>query len=267
MEIRIPLSLQPLINAYLSALEPLHRLFYGIYIHGSVALDAFEEQASDIDIVAIMQGEWTSHELVTFEAIHTQLLREYPLSKRLDVLYIPFCDLGKQEEASPHPLLRDGVFVSAAPGGLNAVIWWMTKHQGIRLLGPACSALPVEVSWKDVLAAMHFNLDGYWAGKAKRPYLFLADYWVMTAVATLCRILTAIEEGEIITKSPALTRWRDRLPAHWHPLLDEAWRIRHAPHTPSPYRSRLNRMSMTLAFVKYSRGRGHQGLAAASSGE
>ena len=58
METRIPVSLQPLINAYLSALEPLHTHFYGIYIHGSIALDAFEEQASDIDIVAIMQGEW-----------------------------------------------------------------------------------------------------------------------------------------------------------------------------------------------------------------
>jgi hypothetical protein len=47
METRIPVSLQPLINAYLSALEPLHTHFYVIYIHGSLALDAFEEQASD----------------------------------------------------------------------------------------------------------------------------------------------------------------------------------------------------------------------------
>jgi|SRR5215472_3511808 len=95
METRIPVSLQPLISAYLSALEPLHTHFYGIYIHGSLALDAFEEQASDIDIVAIMQGEWTSYDLVQFKAIHIQLLQGYALSKRLDVLTIPLCDLRK----------------------------------------------------------------------------------------------------------------------------------------------------------------------------
>ena len=77
METRIPVSLQPLISAYLSALEPLHTHFYGIYIHGSIALDAFEEQASDIDIVAITQGEWTTYELVQFKAIYMQLLRGY----------------------------------------------------------------------------------------------------------------------------------------------------------------------------------------------
>jgi hypothetical protein len=50
-----------------------------------------------------MQGEWTSYELVQFEAIHMQLLRGYSLSKRLDVLYIPFYDLGKHGMASPDP--------------------------------------------------------------------------------------------------------------------------------------------------------------------
>ena len=76
-------------------------------------------------------------------------------------------------------------------------------------------------------------------------------------------ILTAIEEEEIIAKSPALKCWRGRLPARWHPLIAEAWRIRHDPYKPSPYRSRLNRMRMTLAFLKFARDRGRQGLAAA----
>jgi len=107
-----------------------------------------------------------------------------------------------------------------------------------------------------VLAVMRFNLDGYWAGKAKRPYLFWFDYWVMTAVATLCRILTAIEEGEIISKSAALTRWRESLPERWQPLIDEAWRIRHHLRQPSLYRNRMQRMRETLAFIEQVRERG-----------
>ena len=264
METQLPVSLQPLIAAYLKVLEPLCSHFYGIYIYGSIALDAFEEQESDIDIIALMQGEWTSYELAQLEAVHAQLLREQPLSKRLDVQYLPFRDLGKMATIAPHPILRDGKFVSATHGDLNAVTWWITKHQGIRLRGPEPSALPLEVAWKDVLATMRYNLDSYWASKAKRPYLFWFDYWVMTAVATLCRILTAIEEGEIIAKSPALLRWRDRFPERWQLLLDEAWRIRHHLHQSSLYRNRIQRMRETLAFIEYVRKRGHEVLATSS---
>ena len=123
----------------------------------------------------------------------------------------------------------------------------------MHLFGPECADLPLEVSWEDVLGAMRYNLNTYWAGKAKKSYLFLSDLWVMTAIATLCRILTAIEEGEIITKSAALTRWRDRLPVRWHALIDEAWRIRHNSKTPSLYRSRIRRQRETLAFIEYIR--------------
>ena len=111
---------------------------------------------------------------------------------------------------------------------------------------------------------MRYNLDGYWASKAKRPSLFWFDYWVMTAVTTLCRILTAIEEGEIIAKSPALLRWRDRFPPRWQILLDEAWRIRQHLGKSSLYRNRIQRMRETLAFIKYVRARGGKALEASS---
>jgi len=74
-------------------------------------------------------------------------------------------------------------------------------------------------------------------------------------VATLCRILTTIEEGEIISKSASLIRWRDRLPTRWHTLIDEAWRIRQHLNTPSMYRSRNERKRETLAFIEYVRTR------------
>ena len=73
MEAFIPTPIQPLIDAYLDALEPLRSHFYGIYIFGSIALGAFEELESDIDIVALTQGEWTTPELEQLKAVHTQL--------------------------------------------------------------------------------------------------------------------------------------------------------------------------------------------------
>lgn len=266
MEASIPVVIQPLIDDYLHAFEPLREHFYGIYIYGSIALNAFEEQESDIDIVALTQGEWSPLELKQLEAIHTSLRKTYPLGKRLEVFYIPVRHLGvmhpdrESKVIAPYPVIRDGTFSLASGEGLNAVTWWIIKHNGLRLLGPERSELPLKVTWDDVLSTMRFNLDVYFANRIKQPYFYLHSGMVEFAVSNLCRILTTIEEGEIISKSESLVRWRDRLPERWQRLLDEAWRLRHHLNQPSLYRHRFQRMSETVAFIQYGRERGREGL-------
>jgi Domain of unknown function (DUF4111) len=258
----IPTSIQPLIDAYLEALEPLRAHFYGIYIFGSIAFGAFEELESDIDIVALTHGEWSILELAQLDALHTQLIGTHQLARRLEVLYFPLRNLGKRNrEIAPYPTIQHGEFSPAGYGDLNYITWWTVKNKGIRLLGPERSTLPFEVTWQDVLETMSDNLNDFWPSTARRrPHCFLRDDWFVFAVATHCRILTTIEEEEIITKSVALKRWRDRLPARWCPLIDEAWRIRHHLGGPSLYRSRLKRAIEILAFIKYVRKRGDKVL-------
>ena len=260
----IPPLIQPLLDAYIHALEPFSGHFYGIYIYGSIALGAFEEQESDIDIVALTQGEWSSLELKQLKALHARLNREYPLGRRLEVLYVPLRCLGVThpgKAAVSYPAAHDGKFSPAARGGLNAVTWWTMQNKGICLLGPACDALPLDVTWDDVLSAMRFNLNVYFVRKARRPHTYLHSEAVEFAVSNLCRILTTIEEREIISKSESLIRWRERLPARWQALIDEAWRIRQHIKMPSLYRSRVTRMRETLAFIAYVRNRHRDFLA------
>lgn len=262
-ETHIPDSIQPLIDAYLDGLEPLYSRFYGIYIFGSIALGAFEELASDIDIIALTQDEWLPHELEQLKTLHIQLIKEYPLGRRLEVFYAPSRYLGVMRGGAvdPYPVMHDGVFEPAARGGLNAVTWWDMKYRGLRLFGPELGELPLKVTWEDVLADMHFNLNVYFARKVRlRPYVYLDDAAVEFAVTNLCRIFTTIEEGEIISKSASLDRWRDRLPERWRPLLDEARRIRHHLGPSSLYRHRLQRWWETLAFIRYGRERGNKAL-------
>jgi len=252
MPASIPALIQPLLDAYLHALEPLYDHIYGIYIYGSIALGAFEERESDIDMVVLTRGQWTDQEIRQLGRIHTRLVKEYAPGKRLAPMYVPLDAIGKlNADIAPYPYASDGTFHAAGHFDLNAVTWWTLQHQGICLFGPENSTLPMEIAWTDVLDAMRYNLNTYWAGKARQPRLFLFDMWVTSAVATLCRILTAIEEGEIISKSAALKRWRERFPERWQTLIDEAWRIRHSPQTPSLYRSRLERRRETLAFLEY----------------
>jgi hypothetical protein len=270
MEPTVPVAIQPLMDAYLHGLEPLQSHFYGIYITDSIALGAFEEQASDIDVMALTQGEWSSLELKQLKTLHTHLIKAYPFGKRLEVCYAPVRYLGVMRPSKqtgivdPYPVVHDGVFSAASSGGLNAVTWWIIKHHGLCLRGPQRSELPLEVTWKDVLSTMRFNLDVYFARQTKRPYIYWSDVAVEFGVTNLCRIFTTLEEGEIISKSEALTRWRDRLPERWRPLLNEAWRLRHHLRQPSLYPHRFQRMRETLAFIQYGRERGRKALDSSS---
>jgi hypothetical protein len=256
VEMTLPAAVQPLIEAYMQALEPLRARFYGVYLYGSIALGAFEELASDIDVLALTRGEWSPPELKQLKGLHQQLIKAYPPGKRLEVFYIPCQYLGVVQPDTlkgtlpPYPAFQDGRLSPATHEGLNAVMWWILKHHGLRLLGPERDALPLEVQWADVLATMRYNLDVYYTRKLKRPYGYWFDAGVEFGVSNLCRVLTTIEDGEIISKSAALQRWRERLPERWQPLLDEAWRIRHHPRQPSRYRHRWRRMQETLAFIR-----------------
>ncbi len=261
MDQSIPVAIQPLITDYVAALNMLRSHFFAVYVYGSVALGAFDERQSDIDIVALTQEEWTKPELKALKAIHKQLIQEHKPGKRLAVLYLPTRDLGKcRSEAAPYPYAADGKFHSAGRFDLNAVTWWLVKYASIPLIGPDPGMLPLVVSWADVIEDMSYNLNTYWARKAQVGLLFFYDYWIAFGVTTLCRILSTIEEGEIITKTQALTNRRDLLPARFSLLIDEASRIHRRSGARSLYRSRKRRRDEMLAFIRYARARGNRVL-------
>lgn len=265
MNLAIPPAIQPLMEDYLQALESLRTHFYGIYIYGSIALGAFEDTASDIDVIALTQGEWSQDELKQLEAMHTRLIGEHRLGKRLEVLYVPLSGLGKSgREIAPYPGVHDGKFVPSGFNDVNGVTWWILKHRGIRLLGPEREELPFDYEWRQVLFTMRFNLDVYFVRQLKRSHIYFFDAGVEFTVTNLCRILTTIEDNEIVSKSASLKIWRERLPERWRLLLDESWRIRHHPDQPSLYRNLLRRRRETIAFIKYVRERGGKRLDAAA---
>jgi hypothetical protein len=252
----IPPVLQPLLSAYLDGLSPLGTRIQGVYLYGSVALDGFDERRSDIDLVVLTQGIWSAREIAHLKQMHEELSRSHRLGRQLAVSYVPLAALGGTP-ADRYPVHSDGRLRAEGRGDLNAVTWWMVKHRGLTLLGPAGSGLSFEVPWSDVVSAMRYNLEVYWAQRSEGRHAlnFLSDYWVEFAVSTLCRILTTLEDGEIVGKEHALARWRNRLDARWHPLLEDAHRIRSSSAEESPFRSRLARMRETRAFVAYVRER------------
>ncbi len=250
----IPVELAPLFDAWLEALAPLGDRIHGVYLYGSLALGAWNPVVSDIDAVVLTVGEWTSDEIDRLAEIHADLAKALPLANRLEAIYFPLERLGETTSPTPpYPAFRDGQFHPATHGDVNAVTWWMFAHHGVRLAGPEPEDLPIRTTWDDVRAAMRYNLDVYWERRVRLPggLRFLTDEGVEFGVTTVARILTTLEDGEIIGKDAALDHWRGKLPGRWRPLLDETRRLREASNAYGVYRTRLGRMREARAFIRY----------------
>jgi hypothetical protein len=68
---RVPDVIKPVLDEYISMVQ--HRLpdlVTGVYILGSIALDAFNERLSDIDFMTLLNRSCTEDDLQQLEEIH-----------------------------------------------------------------------------------------------------------------------------------------------------------------------------------------------------
>lgn len=70
---------------------------YGMYVYGSIALEAFDEAHSDIDIVVVVKHDITKPQAKQLAKLHKRLAREERYGNRLDGMFITLEQLGRDE--------------------------------------------------------------------------------------------------------------------------------------------------------------------------
>lgn len=252
--IQIPEVIHPLLHDYLNLLaRSVPDLTEACYLHGSIALNAFNERLSDIDFITVLRRIPTPQEIFHLEKIHQILATTYP-NWKLDGSYLQWHDLGRLSDAiEPSPYVADGVFHSQGYRDINLVTWWVLKHYGIAILGASPQALSFTVSWDELVARMYDNLNGYWRSWTRSPVRFsqlLTDYGVQWAVLGVLRLWYAFCENEITSKTGAGKYALSHLPGRWHPLIQEAINLREdCEH--KLYTSRIRRAYDAVKFLRY----------------
>ena len=93
--IQIPEVIHPLLHDYLNLLaQSVPNLTEACYLHGSIALNAFNERLSDIDFVTVLRRSPTPQEIIHLEKIHQILSTTHP-NWTLDGSYLQWNDLGR----------------------------------------------------------------------------------------------------------------------------------------------------------------------------
>jgi hypothetical protein len=218
MNQHIPSILHPFLDDYTSRIRTvLGDALTGIYLHGSIALDAFNERSSDIDFVTIIEQALTPKEIAAIGSIHRRLcLNRW--GRRMDGVYV----------------VRSELALTNAPRFVHVHHGWLRRNRhslpiaarrllhdnGAVVNGPPARNLFTSVPLALLREEMLFNLNTYWAGKATRPWLFLADGMSDFAITTLPRIIHTLEHGSIISKQQGLTLLEEQFP-EWHDLVHE----------------------------------------------
>ncbi len=253
MDDLVPNAIKSFLAGYRAHLErDTFALVAGCYLHGSIALGAFDPARSDIDFVAVLKRPCTAEELQTLAGIHQGLARHYP-QWQMEGSYLQAANLGKAaEEIAPYPCFYDGKFNPAGRHDINPVTWWLLKTHGIPLFGAIPAELPFRIEWETVRAYTHHNLNTYWRTWAYDPRYIVAlqrDGAIEWAVPGVLRLYYSLQTNRMTSKVGAAMYGLQTLPAAWHRLIQEALRLR-KQQPGSLYRNRLLRTIDAVRFLR-----------------
>lgn len=246
---RIPTSINPLLEEYMTQVDTsFPGLIAGFYLEGSLALDAFNENFSDVDFVAVISRSCTELEIEQLRVIHQFLGRKYP-KWPLEGNYV------RWENHQLVSCLRyhDGKLRSDTDIDLNSVPWWILKNRGLAIRGTEPHQLELAVNWDVLIIKMKHNLNTYWQGFTNNPSRMswlLTNYGIQWAVLGILRQFYSFREHTITSKVGAGKYGLTCLPAKWHRVIQEALNIR-SKTGQSLYTFRIVRAIDALRFLKF----------------
>jgi hypothetical protein len=253
MPAEIPPSVQQVLGEYVALVhKALPSFLDGLYLHGSLALGAFDPRLSDIDFISIASRRCSATDIDSLRAIHNSLRQRYPQA-HLEGSYLQWDDLGRFEDTiPPYPHIHDGILHAGGHFDINAVTWWVLKHRGIAVVGPPAEYLDIQVDWDDLIAKMHQNMNTYWASFTTNPQRML---WLLTddgvhwVVLGVLRQFYTFRERAITSKTGAGIYGLQHTPRQWQRLIQEALDIR-AGIGVSSYQSRVVRALSVYVFLQ-----------------
>lgn len=246
----IPVSVQSVLNEYMTLLnERLPNTLVGLYLHGSIALDAYVEHSSDIDFLTIINHRLSTSEAAVLYEIHQSITSSS--KPEMDGHYLLQEEIGSQAEGLYYNRgqLQDKTVV-------NPVTWWILKNKGIAVFG---EELNIAVDRMDLLSYVSENMNTYWADRIRKvedsdPILQLPkeilDEEIQWSILGILRQYYTLREHDIISKLGAGEYALEHVPEEWHTIINEAAQIRNGMRQ-TVFESEQKRLNTASSFMEY----------------
>ena len=193
-------------------------------MYGSLVTGDFDQNVSDIDLLAILESSLNDQEFEQLQKMHQDFASEHKeWDNRIEVQYMPKLALKtfKTQENEIAVISPGEPFHKKIIGKHWLMNWYMVREKGITLFGPDPKTIIEPISKEEFIESVkdHAKSWGEWVkdmkSKGAQSY----------SILTLCRALYAVRNGEQVSKKQAALWTIKQLP-EWSNLINNAilWR-------------------------------------------
>jgi hypothetical protein len=170
-----------------------------LWVAGSLATGDHVPGVSDLDLVAVADGEVSVERHRVLAALHRDLDAGIAAGLDLGCAYVDQARLLDAE--ARHPTWTHGDLVQRTMSGVTRAE--LARH-GYALLGRAPSDVLPPMSEDDVREATRAEVTGYWAWAARRPWLWLDPVVADLGLTSMARARHSLATGQLLTKTAAV---------------------------------------------------------------
>lgn len=260
----IPEVVDKVLKDYINLLnDHLPGTIEGLYIHGSIALDAYVEGSSDIDFITLTNRRLTVRDTEALSHIHRTIENKYN-KPEMDGVYALREDMGKLftsiDDRIEYPYYNNGELAFGDYFNFNPITWWVLKNKGIKIIGPEIEEFELDIQPYVLTSYVRENMNSYWTNRvqmAEASFEQLTqlpteqiDIEIEWTVLGLLRQFYTIKEHDIVSKLAAGEYGLTQLPVEWHNIIKEAMNIRKGEKE-KMYNSERDRLDHVMRFSKY----------------
>ena len=196
----------------------------GLYLFGSLIGGDFDEQKSDIDLLAIVENVISESELQKLKEAHELFVTNHPhWDNRVEVTYVSVAGM-KHFKSMPNKIARisPGEDLHYREMDIDWLMdWHMVQVQGQTILGPPPETYIPHITKEEYVQSIRKILLQHEASANQARHKGYQSYIVMS----FCRNLYVIKHGKQVSKI-AGARWASKRYPDWANFINEAteWR-------------------------------------------
>ena len=229
----IPIPANKILQKLLDGIIQLNPgLISGMYVTGSIPLNDFHPNKSDIDFIILWNELPTPDIQSQLEQLHKRIDRKFKI--KLNGCYITHGSLNVHHSPTSKSLCYQERQMNESAFEMAPVTLYELKTTAITIMGIPAQELPVAVDISDVNKFLFENINGYWKNwidkhssfSIHRLLLILfprLSEWVILGVA---RQLYTLKTGKITSKTGAGYYCLEQLPDKYHSIIRKAIKIR-----------------------------------------
>ncbi len=256
----VPDGVDRVVRGYVQDLEDtLPGVAEGVYVVGSVCLDDYHPETSDVDLVTVVDDPLDPLQLTLLGDIHERISRSDE-QVRLDVSYLTWAQVAEAPTSATTAGVRAvGGRIHVAPDrqAPGIPLWHQLHDQALTVTGADLRDRKVAVRPEALRRWCLAEIEERWTPWWDRAAVLLSaggreslgTIGPTSGVLGVVRLHHTLVTGSLVSQCQA-GEWALTLcEPEWKRLLNECLRVRHHPTRPSLYRNPLQRRRDALAFT------------------